>query len=207
MIIGFGRFSQVVSQPLLAHNVDVTIIEKDVDMIQAAANFGFKVYYGDGCRLDTLRASGIEKAEAVLVCIDDAEATDRIVELVKHEFPDTKIFARAYDRGASIRLIKAGVNYELRETFESALTFGGQVLRELDVPDVEIEETIADVRRRDDERLTLQLSGGLEAGRGLMRGNMTTPTPTPYIKPPREGQVIDADDVPRADGASLPTTP
>ena len=207
LIIGFGRFSQVVSQPLLAHNVDVTIIEKDVDMIQAAANFGFKVYYGDGCRLDTLRASGIEKAEAVLVCIDDAEATDRIVELVKHEFPDTKIFARAYDRGASIRLIKAGVNYELRETFESALTFGGQVLRELDVPDVEIEETIADVRRRDDERLTLQLSGGLEAGRGLMRGNMTTPTPTPYIKPPREGQVIDADDVSRADGASLPTTP
>ncbi|MGI4819024.1 MAG: monovalent cation:proton antiporter-2 (CPA2) family protein [Janthinobacterium lividum] len=207
LIIGFGRFSQVVSQPLLAHNVDVTIIEKDVDMIQAAANFGFKVYYGDGCRLDTLRASGIEKAEAVLVCIDDAEATDRIVELVKHEFPDTKIFARAYDRGASIRLIKAGVNYELRETFESALTFGGQVLRELDVPDVEIEETIADVRRRDDERLTLQLSGGLEAGRGLMRGNMTTPTPTPYIKPPREGQVIDADDVSHADGASLTTTP
>lgn len=196
LIIGFGRFSQVVSQPLLAHNVDVTIIEKDVDMIQAAANFGFKVYYGDGCRLDTLRASGIEKAEAVLVCIDDAEATDHIVQLVKHEFPDTKIFARAYDRGASIRLIKAGVNYELRETFESALTFGGQVLRELDVPDVEIEETIADVRRRDDERLTLQLSGGLEAGRSLMRGNMTTPTPTPYIKPPREGQVIDADDVP-----------
>ena len=196
LIIGFGRFSQVVSQPLLAHNVDVTIIEKDVDMIQAAANFGFKVYYGDGCRLDTLRASGIEKAEAVLVCIDDAEATDHIVRLVKHEFPDTKIFARAYDRGASIRLINAGVNYELRETFESALTFGGQVLRELDVPDVEIEETIADVRRRDDERLTLQLSGGLEAGRSLMRGNMTTPTPTPYIKPPREGQVIDADDVP-----------
>ena len=198
LIIGFGRFAQVVSQPLLAHGVDVSIIEKDVDMIQAAANFGFKVYYGDGCRLDTLRASGITKAEAVLVCIDDPKATDHIVQLVKHEFPNVKVYARAYDRGASIRLIQYGVDYEIRETFESALAFGAEVLRELDVPDVEIEETIEDVRHRDRERLTLQLSGGLEAGRALMRGNMTTPAPAPYIKPEREGRVIATDDVPPA---------
>ncbi|MFX4609054.1 NAD-binding protein, partial [Acinetobacter baumannii] len=54
LIIGFGRFAQVVSQPLLARDVDVSIIENDVEMIQAAGNFGFKVYYGDGTRLDTL---------------------------------------------------------------------------------------------------------------------------------------------------------
>ncbi len=196
LIIGFGRFAQVVSQPLLAHGVDVSIIEKDVDMIQAAANFGFKVYYGDGTRLDTLRASGITKAEAVLVCVDDAKAADHIVELVKHEFPNVKVYARAYDRGSSIRLIKAGADYEIRETFESALVFGAEVLRELDVPDVEIEETIADVRHRDRERLALQLSGGLTAGRSLMRGNMQTPKPAPYIKPERKGRVIATDDVP-----------
>jgi len=196
LIIGFGRFAQVVSQPLLAHGVDVSIIEKDVDMIQAAANFGFKVYYGDGTRLDTLRASGITKAEAVLVCVDDAKAADHIVELVKHEFPNVKVYARAYDRGSSIRLIKAGADYEIRETFESALVFGAEVLRELDVPDVEIEETIADVRHRDRERLALQLSGGLTAGRSLMRGNMQTPQPAPYIKPERKGRVIATDEVP-----------
>ena len=48
-------------------------------------------------------------------------------------------------------------------------------------------ETIGDVRRRDEERFTLQLSGGLQAGRALMRGNMATPQPAPYIKPRREG--------------------
>lgn len=198
LIIGFGRFAQVVSQPLLAHGVDVSIIEKDVDMIQAAANFGFKVYYGDGTRLDTLRASGITKAEAVLVCVDDPKATDHIVQLVKHEFPNVKVYARAYDRGASIRLIQYGVDFEIRETFESALAFGAEVLRELDVPEVEIEETVEDVRHRDRERLTLQLAGGMQAGRTLMRGNMTTPTPAPYIKPEREGRVIATDDVPAA---------
>ena len=112
LIIGFGRFAQVVSQPLLARDVDVSIIDTDVEMIQAAGNFGFKVYYGDGSRLDVLRASGAENAETILVCVDKPEVADRIVELVKAEFPLTKLFVRAFDRGHSLRLVQAGVEYQ-----------------------------------------------------------------------------------------------
>ena len=190
LIIGFGRFAQVVSQPLLARDVDVSIIDYDVEMIQAAGNFGFKVYYGDGARLDVLRASGAAKAETILVCVDKAEVADRIVELVKAEFPLTKLFVRAFDRGHSMRLVQAGVEYQLRETFESALVFGHQVLIDLGFSQDEASETIEDVRRRDEERFTLQLAGGLAAGRGLMRGNAVTPQPAPYIKPRREGQAL-----------------
>ena len=194
LIIGFGRFAQVVSQPLLARDVDVSIIENDVEMIQAASQFGFKVYYGDGAQLPTLRASGAEEAELVLVCVDKPEATDRIVELVKHEFPTTKVMARAFDRGHSMRLIQAGVDYQIRETFESALKFGERALVELGLEEHEAAETIGDVRRRDDARLDLQLTGGLTAGRQLMRGNMPTPQPAPYIKPKREGRLLNEDE-------------
>ena len=190
LIIGFGRFAQVVSQPLLARDVDVSIIDYDVEMIQAAGNFGFKVYYGDGARLDVLRASGAGQAETILVCVDKPEVADRIVELVKAEFPLTKLFVRAFDRGHSMRLVQAGVEYQLRETFESALVFGHQVLIDLGFSQNEAIETIEDVRRRDEERFTLQLAGGLTAGRGLMRGNAVTPQPAPYIKPRREGQAL-----------------
>ncbi|MDP1912987.1 monovalent cation:proton antiporter-2 (CPA2) family protein [Brevundimonas sp.] len=190
LIIGFGRFAQVVSQPLLARDVDVSIIDLDVEMIQAAGKFGFKVYYGDGSRLDVLHASGAAAAETILVCVDKPEVADRIVELVKAEFPLIKLFVRAFDRGHSLRLVEAGVEYQLRETFESALVFGHQVLIDLGFPDEEARETIEDVRRRDEERFTLQLSGGLQAGRSLMRGNLTTPRPAPYVKPRREGQAL-----------------
>ncbi|MBJ7448144.1 MAG: cation:proton antiporter [Brevundimonas sp.] len=190
LIIGFGRFAQVVSQPLLARDVDVSIIDSDVEMIQAAGNFGFKVYYGDGARLDVLRASGAGQAETILVCVDKPEVADRIVELVKAEFPLTKLFVRAFDRGHSIRLVQAGVEYQLRETFESALVFGHQVLIDLGFSQNEASETIDDVRRRDEERFTLQLAGGLTAGRGLMRGNAVTPQPAPYVKPRREGRAL-----------------
>ncbi len=195
LIVGFGRFAQVVSQPLLARDVDVSIIETDVEMIQAAANFGFKIYYGDGARLDVLRASGAEQAEAVLVCVDKPEVADQIVALVKAEFPLTKLFVRAFDRGHSIRLIQAGVDYHVRETFESALKFGEAVLVELGVPEGEAADTIGDVRRRDEARLDLQVTGGLAAGRALMRGNMSTPQPAPYVTPRREGRVVNEEAV------------
>ncbi len=190
LIIGFGRFAQVVSQPLLARDVDVSIIDHDVEMIQAAGNFGFKVYYGDGARLDVLRASGAANAETILVCVDKPEIADRIVELVKAEFPLTKLFVRAYDRGHAIRLVQAGVEYQLRETFESALVFGHQVLIDLGFTHEQARETIEDVRRRDEERLSLQMVEGIMAGRSLMRGNIRTTKPEPYIKPRREGRAL-----------------
>ncbi|MBS0383995.1 MAG: cation:proton antiporter [Proteobacteria bacterium] len=190
LFIGFGRFAQVVSQALLARDIDVSLIETDVEMIRAAGNFGFKVYYGDGTRLDVLRASGAGRAEAVCICVDKPEATDRIVALIKAEFPQAKIFARAFDRGHSLRLVQAGVDYEIRETFESALAFSGAVLRDLGVSDIDVAETIEDVRARDAERFALQLSGGITAGRYLMRGNMPTPQPQPYRPPRRDTKAL-----------------
>lgn len=71
LLIGFGRFGQVVSQLLLARDMDVTIIDSDPNRIRNAAPFGFKIYYGDGSRLDVLRASGADKVCFIAVCVDD----------------------------------------------------------------------------------------------------------------------------------------
>jgi glutathione-regulated potassium-efflux system protein KefB len=190
LFVGFGRFAQVVSQSLLARSIDVSIIDTDVEMIRAAGNFGFKVYYGDGARLDVLRASGAGTAEAILVCVDKPDVADRIVELVKDEFPHARLFVRAYDRGHSLRLIKAGVDYQLRETLESALTFGRQVLVDLGVDEDEADEVVMDVRRRDEQRLEMQIAGDFQSGRALMRGNMPTPHPAPLTVPRREGRAL-----------------
>jgi glutathione-regulated potassium-efflux system protein KefB len=190
LFIGFGRFAQVVSQSLLARGVDISLIETDVEMIQVAATFGFKIYYGDGTRLDVLRASGAATAEAILICVDKPETTDRIVALAKAEFPHAKLFARSFDRGHSMRLVKAGVDYQVRELFESSLAFSGAVLRELGFSDMEVAETIEDVRDRDTARFEAQLAGGIEAGRSLFRNNTQTPQPTPFTVPRREARAL-----------------
>jgi len=89
-----------------------------------------------------------------------------------------------------MRLVKAGVDYQIREVFESSLSFSAAVLRDLGFSDVDIEEAIEDVRDRDAERFELQLAGGIEAGRALMRGNVPTPQPTPFTVPRREARAL-----------------
>ncbi|RXT69190.1 NAD-binding protein, partial [Pseudomonas syringae] len=110
LIIGFGRFGQVASQSLLARDVDVTIIDNDIEMIQRAEEFGFKIYYGDGPRLDVWHASGAHSARAIAVCVDNQEAANRIVELAPREFPHASLLVVSYDRQHSLQLVAAGVD-------------------------------------------------------------------------------------------------
>lgn len=190
LIIGFGRFGQIASQPLLLRGVDVSIIDNDVEMIQAAADFGFKIYYGDGTRLDILHAAGAGRARAVLICVDKADVAVRIAELIKAEFPLVTILARAYDRGTALQLIQAGVDYQLRETFESALVFGGSTLEALGVDPEVVADVVEDVRRRDAARLDVQITGDIRDGRNFLKGNIATPVPAPVAPPRRPAQPL-----------------
>jgi monovalent cation:proton antiporter-2 (CPA2) family protein len=171
LLIGFGRFGQIVSQSLLARRCAITIIDTNAEAIKAAEAFGFKIYYGDGTRLDILKAAGAAEARMVILATDQRATTTRIAHLLRDEFPDTQILARAYDRAHAIELVKLGVDHQLRETFESALALSREALVMLDVPDDEADETIDGVRKRDRERFALQVSGDIYAGSSLLIGN------------------------------------
>jgi monovalent cation:proton antiporter-2 (CPA2) family protein len=185
LVIGFGRFGQIVSQCLVAEDVDVITIDNDPEMIEAAGRFGFKVWYGDGARLDVLRAAIGAEVRLVAVCVDRRETTDRIVDLVRAEFPGLKLYVRSYDRRHTLELLaKEGVDFELRETFESAIVFGRAVLEGLGLPHERAVEVADYVRQRDMERLALQQAEGLAAGRELVWRERVRPEP---LSEPRHG--------------------
>jgi glutathione-regulated potassium-efflux system protein KefB len=171
LVIGFGRFGQIVSQALLAKGHKISTIDTDTDMIRAAGQFGFKVYYGDGTRLDILRAAGIERADVVVIAVDKKDEATRIAQLVHDEYPLVKLLARAFDRGHAIQLVKIGVDFQIREMFESALTLSGEALRLLGSTEEEIAELLEGVRDRDRQRFSAQIVGGLAAGRDLLLSN------------------------------------
>ncbi len=174
LVIGFGRFGQIASQALIGQGHRLSIIDNDTEMIRVAAQFGFKIYYGDGARLDILRAAGAGNVDLVLICIDDKAAATRIAELFRDEFPLVKVMARAFDRVHAIELTRLGVDYQLREMFESSLTFGAQAIRELGATEEEISDVIEGVRRRDQLRFEAQLlddANALDAARTLLLKN------------------------------------
>jgi monovalent cation:proton antiporter-2 (CPA2) family protein len=171
LIVGFGRFGQIACQPLLARKCSITIIDDDAEMIRAAETFGFKVWFGDGTRLDILKAAGAGTARAVLIATDKKETTTRIAKLVRHEFPNAVVLARAWDRAHALELIREGVDHQMRELFHSALALGSEVLDVLGVDPDEIAEIAEGVRKRDAERLALQMTGDIYSGKSLIIGN------------------------------------
>ena len=178
LIIGFGRFGQIASQPLLAKGVELSVIDNDPDRIRDAARYGFKVFFGDGARLDVLHHSGAGSADAILICIDDAVAALRIVELAQHEFPQARLLVRSRDRGHAVDLIRAGVDYQLRETVESAYRLGAEGLRILGFSEGEVEDATDDIRLRDEERLAEQVQGDAMSGSDRL---IVRPVPEPLV--------------------------
>lgn len=164
LIIGFGRFGQMVSQPLFADGYDVTILDNDARRIREARGFGFKVNFGDGTRRDILRAAGAESCEVVIFCTNNPEVTNRSIRALQAINPQAKVFVRSYNRRHSIDLHDMNVTFSIRETFESALILGKQVLIELGVSEEQASDYIEDIRIRDLERLQEQAEGDMESG-------------------------------------------
>ncbi|MCX7327547.1 MAG: monovalent cation:proton antiporter-2 (CPA2) family protein [Hyphomicrobiales bacterium] len=190
VIIGFGRFGQIVTQTMLTQRIDVTVIDKNVERIKSAARFGFKIYYGDGTRLDVLRAAGAGKAKLIAVCVDDSDAARRITEIVKQEFPQARVHVRVFDRVHAIELMGIGADRFVRETFESALYFGRITLETLGLSPDEAARIVADVRKRDLQRLEAQATDGILAWPDLLRGTGITLLPEPLVKPQKAGMAL-----------------
>jgi monovalent cation:proton antiporter-2 (CPA2) family protein len=173
IVVGYGRFGQTVAQMMQAKGIGVTIIDKKPEMIETAEEFGTKVYYGDGLRIDLLRTAGAETAKVIALCNDNesGELSRTAVETVLDAFPRAAVMVRAYDRVHMIELRGLDLAFAERELFEGAVAMGRAALRANGIPPAEIDRVDREYRMRDCERLERQgASGDLHAGAGLTFG-------------------------------------
>jgi Kef-type K+ transport system membrane component KefB/voltage-gated potassium channel Kch len=195
LVVGFGRFGQLVCQLLLPMGVNVTIIDNDVEMLDAARRFGFRLYYGDGTRLDVLRAAGAERARMLCICVEKKQAANHIVTLCKQSFPLARLYVRAFDRVHALELLELGVDFQQRETFESALAFGRAALGELGVTPERVAEVEEDVRRRDAERFAAQQQARDPFAGGDRLYVRPAPRPEPFTRPLREAALLNPEEL------------
>jgi glutathione-regulated potassium-efflux system protein KefB len=167
IVVGYGRFGQTVAQMMMAKRIGVTLIDKKPGQIELASEFGTKVYYGDGVRLDLLRAAGAETARVIAFCNDnkDGELTADALRPVLEAFPQAAVMVRAYDRLHLIELDKLDLAFAERELFESAVAMGRAALKANGIPAPEVDRVEREYRSRDCERLERQAtSGDIKAG-------------------------------------------
>ena len=167
IVVGYGRFGQTVAQMMMAKGIGVTLIDKKPAQIELSGEFGTKVYYGDGLRLDLLRAAGADTARVIAFCNDniEGELTAGALGAVLKAFPQAEVMVRAYDRLHLIELDDLDLAFAEREMFESAVAMGRAALKANGIERSEIDRVEREYRMRDCERLERQAkTGDIKAG-------------------------------------------
>ncbi|HEY0626042.1 MAG TPA: cation:proton antiporter [Allosphingosinicella sp.] len=160
IVVGYGRFGQTVAQMLMARGVSITLIDIKPSQIELAGDFGMKVYYGDGTRLDLLRAAGAGDAESILFCIDGGGLNAKKLKPILEAFPQAAVFVRAFDRRQVMALSGADLAGVYREVFETAVCMGREALVHLGVTEDEAKRIEREYRQRDATRLESQSETG-----------------------------------------------
>ncbi|HEV2514359.1 MAG TPA: monovalent cation:proton antiporter-2 (CPA2) family protein [Devosia sp.] len=134
IVLGYGRFGQIVTRLLRAQGFEMTLIDDDPAQIELVKRFGVKVFYGDGGRLEILRAAGADKARMIVIAVAGGERILGIAELIRRNYPDIIVAARAVDRSHAHDLMALGVQVIERETFRAAIKLGEHALVALGRP-------------------------------------------------------------------------
>jgi monovalent cation:proton antiporter-2 (CPA2) family protein len=153
IVAGFGRFGQIVGRVLRMHGIEFTALERDPGQVEVVRRFGTKVYFGDPTRPDMLRAAGAEQAKLIVVALDDPAAVLRTVEVVKRNFPNLAILARARNRWYAHLLMDRDVDGLVRETFHSSLQLARMALTTLGIDETAAERAVALFRDHDEKTL------------------------------------------------------
>lgn len=160
LVVGYGRFGQTVAQMLIAADIPVTLIDTDTELIDVAEEFGARVYFGDGTRLDLLRQAGAGDADVILFCLDGENPEPALLHSVREAFPEAAIYVRAFDRRSLIALHEAPVDYAIREVMESAVQMARAALEHLGDSIEDIDRAESFYRDNDRERLDIQKEQG-----------------------------------------------
>ncbi len=156
IIAGFGRVGQIVGRVMRMRRIRFNALDDDADNVETIRRFGHKVFFGDPSRVELLRSVGADKAQILVVAVDDQAQALTLVERAKAEFPHLKIYARARNRRHAALLLNLDVEAAVRETYDSSLRLTELVLQSLGLGVEDARRTVRAFRERDERSLILQ---------------------------------------------------
>lgn len=156
VIAGFGRFGQICGRMLGSLKIPFTALDINPEQVDVVRRFGNTVHYGDASQLDVLRAAKLGEAKVLILAIDDVTSSLRTAALVREEFPDVRVLARARNRLHAHRLMDMNVHWLVRETFLSALHMAEEMLVTLGRDRSEAHDLTTLFRQTDEQNLLRQ---------------------------------------------------
>lgn len=156
LIVGFGRFGQVVARVLHAQGKQFSVIDSnqpDADFIE---QYGHRFFDADVTQVDNLRAAGIEYCKLLILAIDDVEDSMNLARYLRLNHPDLTLFVRARDRHHAHLLNGLGIQYMWRETYAASLDMAQQALVETGLSNLDAQMQMERFKQQDELLLIQQ---------------------------------------------------
>jgi CPA2 family monovalent cation:H+ antiporter-2 len=204
IVIGYGINGKNLAAVFQRTNIPCCVLEMNPHLAEEARNDGARVIVGDAGSNAILDSAGLAHAKAVVVAINDAAATERIVAVARTARPDLYILARTRFFSEIDALYAKGANRVIPEDFETSIEILVHVLRQMNLPNNIINAQVEAIRsgrygilrgKATDRAATQELMAALQR----------TATHTHYIAEdsPVNGQTVAGTDLRKRSGATI----
>lgn len=110
IICGFGRVGRHLARAMDTEGVDYVIIEDDADKLEELAELGLLALGGDATAEHTLEEAGLDRARAVVACVNTDADNVLITLTAKGLHPEVTVVARAKADENESKLRRAGAD-------------------------------------------------------------------------------------------------
>ena len=146
VIVGYGINGKNLVRVLQSTKISHVVIEMNPSLAHDAQQEEAEVICGDGSRQSVLLYAGLATARALVVAINDPQATRRVVAQARSLRPDLYVLARTHFDADIDELYELGAERVISEDFETSIEIAAQILKKMDVPDNVVTGQIATLR-------------------------------------------------------------
>lgn len=146
ILAGFGRVGKRVAYLLEQAELPFVALDYSQQEVTEGRLQGFPVYFGDASNLKVLKAAGADRASMLIVALDNKEHAERLVAIIRQNYPNLPIHARGRSRSHCEALMQHGANTAVSETLEASLRLAELALTGSGVDLLKISHLLNDYR-------------------------------------------------------------
>lgn len=110
IVCGYGRVGRATNAALRHSGTQVVVIDQDEERVERAQDAGVLVVRGDATHNDTLSQAGIDRASALIACVNTDSDNLVIALSAKSIRPELRVICRATEIESERKLLLAGAD-------------------------------------------------------------------------------------------------
>ena len=151
ILVGFSKVGRIVAYILRKRGINYIILENNHRSVRIEKSNGYNIYYGDAMNVDILRYIGVERAESIIVAMEDETACMKITRFIHENFPHASVITKSETINNADRFRKVGASLVVSKNLETGLQLSHAALASVGTSSSEINSALSAFREINSE--------------------------------------------------------